>query len=95
MPWLRLLKFVSLHADARAASPARARAAATCRTCRRFAHCCVGALAATIKVIVVGNGRVGKSSMTTRYCKNVFTDTYKKTIGEGGSSCRLRSGAGR
>ena len=37
--------------------------------------------AATIKVIVVGNGRVGKSSMTTRYCKNVFTDTYKKTIG--------------
>ncbi len=36
---------------------------------------------ATIKVIVVGNGRVGKSSMTTRYCKNVYTDTYKKTIG--------------
>lgn len=38
-------------------------------------------LETTIKVIVVGNGRVGKSSMTTRYCKNVFTDTYKKTIG--------------
>lgn len=58
---------------------------------------------ATIKVIVVGNGRVGKSSMTTRCtclkpqkscaghcsftippfsdCKNVYTDTYKKTIG--------------
>lgn len=37
--------------------------------------------AATIKVIVVGNGQVGKSSMTTRYCKGYFTDTYKKTIG--------------
>mmetsp|Transcript_116446 Transcript_116446/g.323667 ORF Transcript_116446/g.323667 Transcript_116446/m.323667 type:complete len:273 (-) Transcript_116446:148-966(-) len=35
----------------------------------------------TIKVIVVGNGQVGKSSMTTRYCKGFFTDTYKKTIG--------------
>jgi Ras-related protein Rab-23 len=35
----------------------------------------------TIKVIVVGNGGVGKSSMTARYCKGVFTDTYKKTIG--------------
>mmetsp|Transcript_64913 Transcript_64913/g.156914 ORF Transcript_64913/g.156914 Transcript_64913/m.156914 type:complete len:270 (-) Transcript_64913:101-910(-) len=35
----------------------------------------------TIKVIVVGNGQVGKSSMTTRYCKGYFTDTYKKTIG--------------
>lgn len=37
--------------------------------------------AATIKVIVVGNGGVGKSSMTARYCKGFFTDTYKKTIG--------------
>ena len=37
--------------------------------------------AASIKVIVVGNGAVGKSSMTTRYCKGTFTETYKKTIG--------------
>lgn len=37
--------------------------------------------AATVKVIVVGNGGVGKSSMTARYCKGVFTDSYKKTIG--------------
>jgi hypothetical protein len=39
-------------------------------------------LAATVKVIVVGNGGVGKSSMTARYCKGTFTDTYKKTIGK-------------
>jgi small GTP-binding protein len=35
----------------------------------------------TVKVIVVGNGGVGKSSMTSRYCRGVFTSTYKKTIG--------------
>ncbi len=51
---------------------------------------------ATIKVIVVGNGRVGKSSMTTRYCKNVFTDTYKKTIGASGAAPgRACAGVGR
>eukprot|EP01059_Diplonema_ambulator_P034161 TRINITY_DN7511_c0_g1_i1.p1 TRINITY_DN7511_c0_g1~~TRINITY_DN7511_c0_g1_i1.p1 ORF type:complete len:234 (+),score=86.81 TRINITY_DN7511_c0_g1_i1:357-1058(+) len=33
------------------------------------------------KVIVVGNGEVGKSSMLTRYCKGEFTADYKKTIG--------------
>ena len=37
--------------------------------------------AATVKVIVVGNGQVGKTSMSTRYCKGRWTDTYKKTIG--------------
>jgi hypothetical protein len=41
----------------------------------------VHSLSATVKVIVVGNGGVGKSSMTARYCKGVYTTTYKKTIG--------------
>ena len=36
---------------------------------------------AIIKVLVVGNGGVGKSSMTARYAKGVFTSSYKKTIG--------------
>ena len=35
----------------------------------------------TIKIIVVGNGHVGKTSLTTRYCKNSFSGEYKKTIG--------------
>ncbi|KAL4164390.1 hypothetical protein KRP22_004256 [Phytophthora ramorum] len=35
----------------------------------------------TLKVIVVGNGNVGKTSMTTRYAKGRYTGTYKKTIG--------------
>jgi Ras-related protein Rab-23 len=35
----------------------------------------------SVKVIVVGNGGVGKTSMTARYCKNIFTNEYKKTIG--------------
>jgi len=34
-----------------------------------------------IKVVVVGNGAVGKSSMIQRYCNGVFTKEYKKTIG--------------
>jgi len=34
-----------------------------------------------IKVVVVGNGAVGKSSMIQRFCKGVFTSDYKKTIG--------------
>ena len=34
-----------------------------------------------IKVVVVGNGAVGKSSMIQRYCKGLFTKDYKKTIG--------------
>ncbi|CAB1312898.1 unnamed protein product [Coregonus sp. 'balchen'] len=33
-----------------------------------------------IKVVVVGNGAVGKSSMIQRYCKGIFTKDYKKTI---------------
>eukprot|EP01006_Ploeotia_vitrea_P039515 TRINITY_DN66355_c7_g8_i1.p2 TRINITY_DN66355_c7_g8~~TRINITY_DN66355_c7_g8_i1.p2 ORF type:complete len:267 (-),score=148.35 TRINITY_DN66355_c7_g8_i1:8-754(-) len=34
-----------------------------------------------LKVIIVGNGQVGKTSMITRYAKGVYTDGYKKTIG--------------
>lgn len=41
----------------------------------------LGDFETTIKVIVVGNGGVGKSSMASRYCKGVYTTTYKKTIG--------------
>lgn len=38
-------------------------------------------LEVAIKVVVVGNGAVGKSSMIQRYCKGIFTRDYKKTIG--------------
>ncbi|MEW5317632.1 MAG: hypothetical protein WDW38_008914 [Sanguina aurantia] len=34
-----------------------------------------------IKVVVIGNGGVGKTSMIKRFGKGVFTDDYKKTIG--------------
>jgi len=37
--------------------------------------------AAELKVIVVGNGQVGKTSMITRFARGVWTDAYKKTIG--------------
>ncbi len=33
------------------------------------------------QVLVVGNGGVGKTSMIRRFCKGMFTDEYKKTIG--------------
>ena len=35
----------------------------------------------TLKVLIVGNGRVGKSSMIRRFCTGVFTQVYKRTIG--------------
>lgn len=35
----------------------------------------------SIKVIVVGDGNVGKTSMLKRFVKGDFTDQYKKTIG--------------
>lgn len=38
-------------------------------------------LEVTVKVVVVGNGAVGKSSMIQRYCRGIFTKDYKKTIG--------------
>eukprot|EP00397_Hematodinium_sp_SG-2012_P036601 GEMP01039533.1.p1 GENE.GEMP01039533.1~~GEMP01039533.1.p1 ORF type:complete len:242 (+),score=42.55 GEMP01039533.1:450-1175(+) len=34
----------------------------------------------TIKVIIVGNGEVGKTSMITRFARGVFTNDYKKTL---------------
>jgi len=34
-----------------------------------------------IKVVIVGNGAVGKSSMIQKYCRGIFTAEYKKTIG--------------
>lgn len=38
-------------------------------------------LEVAIKVVVVGNGAVGKSSLIQRYCKGSYTSEYKKTIG--------------
>lgn len=34
-----------------------------------------------LKVLVIGNGGVGKTSMIRRFAKGIFTDEYKKTIG--------------
>jgi len=36
---------------------------------------------ATLKVLVVGNGEVGKTSLITRYASGAMTDQYKKTLG--------------
>eukprot|EP00047_Mylnosiga_fluctuans_P003512 m.229505 g.229505 ORF g.229505 m.229505 type:complete len:227 (-) comp11916_c0_seq1:86-766(-) len=38
-------------------------------------------LESSVKVLIVGNGAVGKSSMIQRYCKGIFTNEYRKTIG--------------
>jgi len=37
--------------------------------------------ALALKIVVVGNGGVGKSSMIQRYATGLFTKDYKKTIG--------------
>ncbi|KAJ3196799.1 Ras- protein Rab-23 [Irineochytrium annulatum] len=42
-----------------------------------------------LKVLVVGNGCVGKSSMIRRLCKSQFCDSYKKTIGVDYSEAEL------
>ncbi|RWS22426.1 hypothetical protein B4U80_00370 [Leptotrombidium deliense] len=34
-----------------------------------------------IKVVIVGNGSVGKSSLIQRFCHGTFTSEYKRTIG--------------
>lgn len=34
-----------------------------------------------MKVVVVGNGSVGKSSLIRRFCKNQYQESYRKTIG--------------
>jgi GTPase SAR1 family protein len=36
-------------------------------------------LIVAIKVLVVGNGGVGKSSLIKRFAKGIFTDQYKQT----------------
>ena len=38
-------------------------------------------LETTMKVIVVGNGQVGKSSLITSFARDQFLSTYKKTLG--------------
>lgn len=35
----------------------------------------------TMKIIVVGNGKVGKTTLTIKFVKNIFTSEYKKTLG--------------
>lgn len=34
-----------------------------------------------LKVVIVGNGGVGKSSLIQRYCRGTFSKMYKRTIG--------------
>ncbi|KND03859.1 small GTP-binding protein domain [Spizellomyces punctatus DAOM BR117] len=34
-----------------------------------------------VKILVIGNGSVGKSSMIRRFCKGAYNENYKKTIG--------------
>ena len=34
-----------------------------------------------LKVVVLGDGGVGKSSMVRRFATGIFTASYKKTIG--------------
>lgn len=46
----------------------------------------------SIKVVIVGNGAVGKSSMIQRYCRGIFTNSYKKTIGVDFLEKQLRIG---
>jgi len=38
-------------------------------------------LDSVIKIIVVGNGAVGKTSMINRFCRGGFGEKYKKTLG--------------
>ena len=37
--------------------------------------------AGEVKVVVVGNGCVGKTSMIRQFCKGQYSNEYKKTIG--------------
>ena len=33
-----------------------------------------------MKIIVVGNGKVGKTTLTIKFVKNIYTSEYKKTL---------------
>ena len=35
----------------------------------------------SMKVIVIGNGKVGKSTLAMKFVKNIFTTEYKQTLG--------------
>ena len=35
----------------------------------------------SMKIIVIGNGQVGKSTLTVKFVKNIFTTEYKQTLG--------------
>ena len=35
----------------------------------------------SMKIIVIGNGRVGKSTLAIKFVKNIFTTEYKQTLG--------------
>ena len=35
----------------------------------------------SMKIIVIGNGQVGKSTLTVKFVKNIFTAQYKQTLG--------------
>lgn len=34
-----------------------------------------------VKIVILGEPNVGKSSITLRYCKSQFNETYSSTIG--------------
>jgi GTPase SAR1 family protein len=36
-----------------------------------------------LKVLIVGNGMVGKTTLINRFTKGITVDRYKKTIGAG------------
>ena len=35
----------------------------------------------SMKIIIIGNGRVGKSTLAIKFVKNIFTTEYKQTLG--------------
>ena len=35
----------------------------------------------SMKIIVIGNGQVWKSTLTLKFVKNIFTTQYKQTLG--------------
>ncbi|XP_022659452.1 ras-related protein Rab-23-like [Varroa jacobsoni] len=48
-----------------------------------------------LKLVVVGNGAVGKSSLIQRFCRGVFSQSYKQTIGVDFLERVLEIGSGR